>query len=162
MTAKNSKNTSIKVLCVCLGNICRSPAAQGVLESDARRRALMMQVDSAGTAAYHLGKSPDPRSIAALSKHQIDISGQQARQVQLTDFDEYDWILAMDKSNLNNLMKICPSNLQSKLVLFSQFSGGDEDVKDPYYGADEGFDKMFEHLKSLSEFFLDHIESQRL
>ncbi len=91
---------SHKVLAVCLGNICRSPAAQGILENVASNNRLFLELDSAGTAAYHLDNPPDSRSIAALKNVGIDISQQKARQVTISDFNEYDWILAMDRENL--------------------------------------------------------------
>lgn len=93
----------MKILVVCLGNICRSPAAQGIFEYLACSQSLDLTVDSAGTAAYHIGKRPDARSINALAQVGIDISKQSARQVSQQDFYEFDWILAMDKENLLNL-----------------------------------------------------------
>lgn len=158
MNQKNSNSKAINVLVVCLGNICRSPAAQGILEDNIYKRNLNIKVDSAGTAAYHVGNSPDQRSIATLSLRGLDISQQQARQVKLSDFEYFDWILAMDKSNLQDLKSSCPDSLHFKLALFSSFAGANEDVADPYYGADDGFDRMADHLEKLSQSFLDKIE----
>lgn len=159
MTLKNKAQGPVKVLLVCLGNICRSPAAQGILESRAEQRGIDLLLDSAGTAAYHVGKQADPRSIAALAARSIDISSLRARQVKGADFEAFDWVIAMDKSNLNNLLAICPANLVSKVRLFSSFSQGkNEDVADPYYGADDGFSSMADHLTRLADQFLDDID----
>lgn len=152
---------SFKVLTVCLGNICRSPAAQGILEKVASDNRLMLELDSAGTAAYHVGNPPDSRSIAALKKTGINISQQKARQVIQADFDEFDWILAMDKENLANLHKIQPEHSRAKLVMFGEFHSSVSlgDVADPYYGGDEGFALMREHLIRISEAFVHHLNS---
>ena len=111
--------TSQKMLTVCLGNICRSPAAQGIIESlSAESKSVFLELDSAGTAAYHIGSPPDPRSIAVLKQVGIHIDQQKARQVSKADFDEFDWILAMDRENLANLKKIQPKHSRATLVLF--------------------------------------------
>ena len=148
-----------KILTVCLGNICRSPAAQGLLEFAGQAQKLDLQVDSAGTAAYHIGKQPDLRSIKTLSGHGIDIRGQAARQVRVEDFNYYDWILAMDKSNLKDLKAIQPKNSSAKLVLFGQFDPSVNwgEIADPYYGEDEGFESMYDHLKQISDAFIQHL-----
>ncbi|MBD5772123.1 low molecular weight protein-tyrosine-phosphatase [Marinomonas colpomeniae] len=153
---------SFKVLTVCLGNICRSPAAQGILEKIASENNMFLELDSAGTAAYHLGKSPDPRSTSAVRKNGVNITGQKARQVMLSDFDEFDWILAMDKENLANLHKIQPEQSRAKLVMFGEFSSQVSfgEVDDPYYGGDEGFDLMREHLTEISNAFVRHLKHQ--
>lgn len=160
MNQKNKPEQFLQVLVVCLGNICRSPAAQGILEANISHRGLSIHVDSAGTAAYHIGKSPDSRSIATLASRSLDISRLQARQVKQADFERFDWILAMDESNLKNLQASCPASLVHKIVLFSHFSGVSEDVADPYYGSDDGFERMADHLERLSQCFLDKIESE--
>lgn len=150
-----------KVLTVCLGNICRSPAAQGILQAKADEKGIELVLDSAGTAAYHVGNPPDTRSIGELSRRGIDISKQRARQFAQADFEEFDWILPMDHSNLNNLMRICPEHLQYKVQLFGGFSADSkiisqygEEVADPYYGNDKGFVDMADHLELLAESFL--------
>lgn len=161
MTVKNNSAAPLRVLVVCLGNICRSPAAQGILDESARARGVELVLDSAGTAAYHVGNQADPRSIAELLSRGIDIRAQSARQVSLDDFEDFDWILAMDKSNLSNLMKICPKSQANKVRLFSSFNleNINQDVEDPYYGADDGFAHMADHLARLSQHFLDYIET---
>ncbi len=151
---------SIKVLTVCLGNICRSPAAQGILESMSfSRKGLDLTLDSAGTAAYHIGSAPDLRSIQELKGRSIDISQQKARQVKQDDFEHFDWILAMDGSNYQNLLNIAPIHYQDKIVLFGQLPGRPElgSVKDPYYD-DALFPRMADHLTELSVNFLDFLE----
>jgi protein-tyrosine-phosphatase len=152
---------SFKVLTVCLGNICRSPAAQGILEQIATSNRLHLEIDSAGTAAYHLGKSPDSRSIAALKEIGLDISKQKARQVRVEDFDEFDWILAMDKDNLSNLKRLKPEYSKANLVMFGEFNDQVNfgEVDDPYYGGAEGFTLMREHLTEISTAFVHHLNS---
>lgn len=161
MKAKNKEVPHTKVLVVCLGNICRSPAAQGILEDNIQLRGLDVSVDSAGTAAYHVGNQPDSRSISVLGSRDINIRSQRARQVEQGDFDLYDWVLVMDSSNLSDLHAVCPSSLKYKVRLFSSFDqvNTNEDVKDPYYGADDGFSNMADHLAVLSQCFLDYLES---
>ena len=154
---------SYKVLTVCLGNICRSPAAQGILESVAAKHDVFLELDSAGTAAYHVGNPPDSRSIKALHQVGIDISRQQARQVTQDDFNEFDWILAMDRENLSNLKKIQPKNCKATLVMFGEFydHAAFGEVVDPYYGGDEGFTEMRKHLTNISDAFVNHLNSHR-
>ncbi|MCZ2720225.1 low molecular weight phosphotyrosine protein phosphatase [Marinomonas sp. 15G1-11] len=153
---------TIKVLAVCLGNICRSPAAQGILEYAAMaRKGIELEVDSAGTAAYHIGSQPDSRSIAELKKRSIDISNQRARQVAREDFEYFDWILAMDESNYQNLIRICPEKCKSKVVLFGALPDRKVlgAVKDPYYDGNDAFKVMADHLIDLSDNFLDFIHA---
>lgn len=149
----------MKVLTVCLGNICRSPAAQGILESVAREQGVAIALDSAGTAAYHIGKQPDARSIKALRAVDIDITQQRARQVTLTDFDAFDWIVAMDSENLANLRRLKPDNCRAKVVLFGRYRDGVDfgEVDDPYYGGESGFADMREQLFDIANDFVAHI-----
>ncbi len=152
-----------KVLTVCLGNICRSPAAQGILEKTAANHNVFLELDSAGTAAYHVGNPPDPRSIAALHQANIDISNQKARQVREEDFHYFDWIVAMDKANLMNLRKIQPKGSRAHVVMFGEFTDDVHfgEVDDPYYGGEEGFSAMREHLANISESFVLHLKTQQ-
>lgn len=147
-----------QVLVVCLGNICRSPAAQGVLEHLIEQNGLDIEVNSAGTAAYHIGKAPDSRSISCLAEIGIDISNQRARQVNSSDFELFDWILAMDAENLKNLKSLAPKNCRAKVVLFGRANPDCDlgEVADPYYGDQQGFVDMREHLLLLSQQFLTH------
>jgi protein-tyrosine phosphatase len=148
---------------VCLGNICRSPAAQGILETVASKNRLFLDIDSAGTAAYHVGNPPDSRSIAALNNVGIDIRQQKARQVTISDFNEYDWILAMDRENLLNLKKIQPEHGKATVVMFGEFDQHVTlgEVVDPYYGGDEGFVVMRKHLTDIAQAFVNHLNSRR-
>lgn len=133
---------------VCLGNICRSPLAHGILESklDSNR----YFVDSAGTAAYHIGELPDLRSIAVAKTHGIDISNQSARQFKTEDFDTFDFIFAMDQSNYNNIIALARNNTdirKVKLILQSNPSILNKNVPDPYYGGDSGFVDVYNMLE---------------
>lgn len=143
MTIGDSKRPAI--LFVCLGNICRSPLAEGAARHMAAQSGWQGHIDSAGTGAWHVGNPADSRSIAIAAKHGVDISGQKARQVTRDDFAKFDLIIAMDTSNLHNLEKLRGSannqNDRAKLALLLDFSSDhkDEDVPDPYYGGADGF-----------------------
>ena len=147
------------VLFVCLGNICRSPMAEGLLQHLVRTRGLgeRYRVDSAGTAAYHEGEAPDRRTLAVLRKHGIGLHSR-ARQVRREDFDEYDWILAMDQSNYRNLMRVCPDHRTDRVHKTLDPVGGG-DVQDPYYGGPSGFDDNFAELERALNAWLDRWES---
>lgn len=149
----------IKVLFVCLGNICRSPTAHGVFESLVARQNLSerFEIDSAGTAAWHIGKSPDTRSQAAAKRRGFDLGHLRARQVNVADYEHYDYILAMDHSNLSDLKAECPEHLQYKLSLFLHFGEhSEQEVPDPYYGGQDGFDHVLDLVESASLGFLQH------
>lgn len=155
----------IKVLFVCLGNICRSPTAHGVFQTIIDNKGLSdcFEIDSAGTAAWHEGKSPDPRTQKHALIRSYDLSELRARQVKPTDFEKFDFILAMDHSNLANLKEICPENLLHKLKLFLEFGNGDElEVPDPYYGGSEGFDHVLDLVESASEGLLSYMIDESL
>ena len=135
--------TSYKILAVCLGNICRSPIAHGLIEHHARRLSLNVEVDSAGTIDHHSGNPPDSRSVALMNQNNIDISGQRARVFCRNDFDIYDLILAMDKQNFLDLTSLARNEEErSKVKLVLE----DEDVPDPYYGGEAGFENVFNLL----------------
>ncbi len=132
---------------VCLGNICRSPLAEGILKS--KVFSFKTFVDSAGTGAYHIGKKPDPRSIAIAKLHSIDLTDQRARQFCVEDFDEFDLIYAMDTSNYQNILNLARSEEDKskvKLILNEIFPGENLDVPDPYYGGDFGFKNVYKML----------------
>lgn len=133
----------MSILFVCLGNICRSPIAEGVFRNRLHAAGLddSIEIDSAGTAAWHQGKKPDSRMIAAGSEHGYDISGLRARQVTEADFYHYDLILAMDEENLMNLEDIAPHDGKARLKLFLSYANGikEREVPDPYFGGTEGF-----------------------
>jgi len=150
-----------KVLFVCLGNICRSPAAEGVLRAKARQRGLKLTIDSAGTGAWHAGDPPDARMIKASAKRGYDISFQRARQVEFSDFYEFDYLLAMDLSNHSNLLELAPPNRTCDIRLFLDFSGGEtRETPDPYYGGGDGFERVLDLIENGAEGFLDHLENE--
>lgn len=141
-----------RILVVCLGNICRSPLAHGILESKLPKDSFY--VDSAGTAAYHIGNSPDHRSIKVAKTHSIDISGQSARQFRVSDFDTFDYIYAMDASNYNNIISLARNNDdigKVKLFLEENNSVSDKNVPDPYYGDISDFEYVFDLLEATSK-----------
>jgi protein-tyrosine phosphatase len=141
--------TACKVLFVCLGNICRSPLAEGVFLKtvDEAGCSARFAADSAGTGAWHQGEPPDRRSIAVARKHGIDISNQRARQVRTEDFEGFDLILAMDRSNLDNLMRIAPAMPPLGIHLFNDYAlGTSSDIPDPYYGGADGFETVYNML----------------
>ncbi len=149
----------IKILFVCMGNICRSPTAEGAFRSQVEKRNIehLFEIDSAGTHAYHVGEQPDSRSQLSANKHQVDLSSQRARQVHESDFYHYDYIFAMDSSNLADMKSICPTEHQYKLSLMLDNipENNGKSVPDPYF---EGrFDDVFEMLNRASGFLLDSL-----
>lgn len=149
----------IKILFVCMGNICRSPTAEGTFRSQVEKRGIehLFEIDSAGTHAYHVGEQPDSRSQLSANKHQVDLSSQRARQVHESDFYHYDYIFAMDSSNLADMKSICPAEHQHKLSLMLDNipENNNKSVPDPYF---EGrFDDVFEMLNRASGFLLDSL-----
>ncbi len=137
-----------KVLMVCLGNICRSPLAEGILKSKLDKETI--QVDSAGTASYHIGKKPDSRSISIAKKYGIDISQQRCRQFTAKDFDEYDLIYAMDRSNYENIVALAENeNAIAKVnLLLHRSNVTNKEVPDPYYGGEDGFEEVFQLINA--------------
>lgn len=130
---------------VCLGNICRSPLAQGILESKVSGKDVF--VDSAGTGAYHIGELPDKRSIAVAHKYGIDLTNQRARQFTVSDFDEFDLIFVMDRSNRDNILQLARSKSDAaKVKLILNELDLDLEVPDPYFGGDAGFEHVYELL----------------
>ncbi len=152
----------MKVLMVCLGNICRSPLAEGILKHKIREHGLNWTVDSAGTGSWHTGDLPDVRSIAVAEKYGIDITDQRARQFQARDLEDFDLILAMDSSNYQNIMRLAQSPKQEeKVELIMNYAqpGRNESVPDPYWD-DQGFERVFRMLdqacdKLINEFKKD-------
>lgn len=138
----------MRVLCVCLGNICRSPMAEAVLRALAARESpgLITMVDSAGTAGYHVGEPPDPRSIAAARRRGYDLSSLRARQVSAADFHRFDLLLAMDRDNLEALERARPRGASARIDLFLAYAAdlGIDEVPDPYYGPPDGFDRVLD------------------
>jgi len=132
---------------VCLGNICRSPLAEGILHAKVAHEAV--QVDSAGTGAWHVGQQPDKRSIAVAKKYGIDLSTQRARQFTKNDFNTSDLIYVMDRSNYKNVLDMAPNETAQKkvhLILNELKNNALTEVPDPYYGGDEGFEQVYQLL----------------
>lgn len=137
----------VKILMVCLGNICRSPLAEGLLASKLPDNDFF--VDSAGTGNWHVGRQPDDRSIAVAKKNGLDISMQKGRQFKAADFDQYDYIYVMDATNYNDVLALAQNEAQKskvQLILNELFPGENVDVPDPYYGMQNGFDSVYSML----------------
>lgn len=151
----------ISVLFVCLGNICRSPTAEGIFRATCQQRELSGQfrIDSAGTAEWHVGKPPDTRALRAARGRGVDLSMLRARQVEAGDFENFDFILAMDESNIEDLSALRPQGSSAHLHRFLEFnkSANSLDVPDPYYGGDDGFELVLDLITQASEGFLDHL-----
>lgn len=150
----------MKVLMVCLGNICRSPLAEGILQHKALERGVEMEVDSAGTSGYHEGELPDPRSMEVAKKHGIDLSNQRSRLFIAEDFDRFDRIFVMDTSNRRNVAALARNDYDlAKVELMLNVSHPEMDmsVPDPYYGGDSGFDNVYGLLDEACDRFLDSI-----
>ncbi len=138
----------VRILMVCLGNICRSPLAEGIMKSLSDPSAI--HVDSAGTAGYHVGNPPDPRSIEVAAHHQIDIRGQRCRKFTVSDFDDFDHIFAMDLENLAMIRRLARSEADRRKVRLLLEAGGlgPREVPDPYYGGASGFLEVFQMLET--------------
>lgn len=144
---------------VCLGNICRSPLAQGILES--KTAAKNVFVDSAGTAAYHEGNLPDPRSIAIAGKYGLDITNQKARKFSEKDFDTFDMIYVMDESNFKNILSVSRTKEDQqkvKMILKEVYPNQNNSVPDPYYGGDSGFENVYKMLDEACERIVEKLE----
>ncbi len=138
---------SVKILMVCLGNICRSPLAEGILTSKLPQDKFI--VDSAGTGSWHIGKAPDTRSIAIAKQYQLDISKQKGRQFKTTDFDTFDYIFVMDKSNYNDVIHLAKNETHKakvQIILNELYPNENVDVPDPYYGISNGFETVYQML----------------
>lgn len=152
-----------KVLFVCLGNICRSAMAQGVLESKAKQHNLNIYVDSAGTSSYHIGEAPDNRMQKKAKEYDIDISNQRARQITAHDFDQFDYIFAMDNSNYRNIIALANNEEDKrKVTLFLNYTHPNQEkaVPDPYYGGEEGFEKVYQLLNDACDVFLKTLDNE--
>lgn len=144
---------------VCLGNICRSPLAEGILKQKTSR--LNIFVDSAGTSNYHVGDPPDERSVQIARKYGIDITSQRGRQFQVSDFDEFDLIFAMDKSNYYDILSLARNEGDKnkvELILNLLNPGENMDVPDPYYGGSKGFENVYKMLNDACDILADRIE----
>lgn len=154
----------MRVLFICLGNICRSPTAEGVLRALAAREApdLPIEVDSAGTAGYHVGEPPDPRMREAAARRGYDLSALRARLVESVDFERFDLILAMDEDNLRVLRRRAPPHAHERLRLFLEFDpqAQSAEVPDPYYGGAKGFEEVLDLVESAARGLLAHLREQ--
>jgi len=142
----------VKILMVCLGNICRSPLAEGILKS--KLDANLYQVDSAGTGGWHVGNPPDPRSVAVARQHGLDITNQRGKKFSPYDFEIYDHIFVMDNSNYSDVINQANSDSEKQkvqLILDEIFPDENVDVPDPYYGGDQGFENVFRMLDQACE-----------
>lgn len=154
----------MKILTVCLGNICRSPMAEGILRQLAKERGLNISTDSAGTGDYHVGEEPDLRAMACMERHGASIRDLRARQFNASDLDEFDLILAMDANNLSNMLELAPDALavkNAKLVMDFAPDHALREVPDPYFGGDEGFEEVYHMLVEACSAVLDQVGSQR-
>ena len=146
---------------VCLGNICRSPLAQGILEKKSKESNLNIYVDSAGTGGWHVGSSPDLRSINIAKKYNIDISDQKARKFSTYDFQEFDKIFVMDNNNYRDLIRLCSNEKECnkiQLILKNIDPEKNTSVPDPYYGEEDGFEKIYRLLEKACSEIISKIE----
>jgi protein-tyrosine phosphatase len=152
----------VRVLFVCMGNICRSPTAEGVFRKLQKELApeLDIHVDSAGTHAYHIGAPPDPRSYAAALDRDVDISSHRGRQATFQDFHDFDYVIAMDSDNLRRLQALRPKSSRAQLCLLLEYApkSGFLDVPDPYYGGSGGFERVLDLVEAGSRGLLEEIK----
>ena len=152
---------SVKILMVCLGNICRSPLAEGILASKLPKD--KFTVDSAGTGSWHIGHFPDERSIAVAKKNKLDISRQKGRLFTKNDFDAFDYIYVMDNSNFNDVVELSKNQDQKNkvhLILNELFPNENVDVPDPYYGVPNGFDTVFKMLDEVCDIIAEKLREK--
>ena len=161
-----SQSTKVKVLFVCMGNICRSPTAHGVfryLVAEAGLEA-RIEIDSAGTHGYHVGEPPDERARETALARGVDIGDLRARRAEPEDFLYYDYILAMDQDNYHSLARICPRGMERKLLLLMDYAPDlrRREVPDPYYGGQQGFDQVFDLVEAAARGLLADIARRHL
>lgn len=156
----------VRVLFVCTGNICRSPTAEGVFRRLVERERLghIVCADSAGTHDYHVGEPPDPRSSAAAGQRGVDIGDLRARTVRRDDFETFDYVLAMDRGHYRQLERLCPPESRHRLHMFMAFAPehGAAEVPDPYYGEDNGFERVLDMCEAAARGLLAHIRAEFL
>lgn len=153
----------MKILMVCLGNICRSPLAEGIARHLIAKRGLDWRVDSAGTIDWHQGSPPDKRSIKVGKGHQIDISGLRARKITSAELDQWDMIITMDAQNYQDVKRMDPEALDNKLHMMMNFlyPGQNRPVPDPYYGGKKDFEDVCQMLFDACTAMLDELQSAR-
>lgn len=150
----------MKILSVCLGNICRSPMAEGIIRDRLAEAGISVETDSAGTAAYHVGEKPDNRAMACMQKNGHDITDLRARQFQKSDFQNFDLIFAMDRSNYDNILRLAETEAdRDKVSMFLNLStpGMDAEVPDPYYGGDGGFQHVYDLLTDATDKLIEKL-----
>ncbi|MFO7306515.1 MAG: low molecular weight protein-tyrosine-phosphatase [Gammaproteobacteria bacterium] len=151
----------MRLLFVCMGNICRSPTAEAVFRRVVAERApgLAVEIDSAGTHGYHVGSPPDRRAIEAARRRGLDLSGLRARQVSVADFERFDLILAMDEDNVADLSRMAPPQYHSRIRLLMDFAADPplREVPDPYYGGPQGFEQVLDLLEEAAEGLLQEV-----
>jgi len=159
-----SHSEKIKVLFVCMGNICRSPTAEAVFRHYIELDSLteLVEIDSAGTHDYHIGAPPDARTQVAAQRRGYDMSMLRGRQVEQADFSRFDYVLAMDEANLSILKRLYPSNARAHLGLFLEFAErhDEREVPDPYYGGAEGFEHVLNMVEDAANGLLQHLKKQ--
>lgn len=152
---------AVRVLFVCMGNICRSPTAEAVFRHVVTQQGFSEQIiiDSAGTHDYHIGAPPDARAQVAAARCGYDLSALRARQVTPGDFAEFDYVLAMDEANHRQLLPLCPVEFRGRLRLFLEFAAGSalREVPDPYYGVTQGFEEVLDLVENAAQGLLRHI-----
>ncbi|HUF82291.1 MAG TPA: low molecular weight protein-tyrosine-phosphatase [Burkholderiales bacterium] len=156
--------TRVKVLFVCMGNICRSPTAEGVFKRQVREAGLADRVlsDSAGTHDYHVGEAPDPRAQSAALRRGYDLSELCGRQISRRDFSEFDYVLVMDEANLRQLKRLCPPEHAGKVKLLMEFARNAKvrEVPDPYYGGTRGFEEVLDMVEDASRGLLEQVRER--
>lgn len=156
----------VKVLFVCMGNICRSPTAHGVFRDLVAKQQLAetISIDSAGTHAYHVGNRPDRRARETAQQRGVDLSDLEARQVEKGDFDEFDYVVAMDQDNYMSLSEICPDQHVDKIHMFMDFAPQmrTREVPDPYYGGPAGFERVYDLVEAAAQGLLSEIRQRHL
>ncbi len=160
-----NQNASVRVLFVCMGNICRSPTAEGAFRKlvETQNLADDIAIDSAGTISYHVGEAPDGRAQSAARQRDIDLSELRARQFQAQDYYDFDYIIAMDEDNLRNIRALDPGDGKAEVFLFLEFSDqySEREVPDPYYGGNNGFQRVLDMIEDASVGLLDRIRQQK-
>ncbi|HRG39263.1 MAG TPA: low molecular weight protein-tyrosine-phosphatase [Bacteroidia bacterium] len=150
-----------KILMVCLGNICRSPIAEGILRDKAEKADLDILIDSAGTSNYHIGDHPDKRTILNAKRHQIDISHLCARQFTVADFDKFDYIFAMDSSNYADIISLARNDqdrYKVELILNRVYPNSNMSVPDPYFGGEQGFENVYILLDKACDVIIESLK----